>query len=247
MTSPTPTIGTRLTKDQRELRRPSLRDDVEQLEELVLFDSSRVDPKGQTYIDPGSTGINIIPNGPILYIISQLKGIDHCNIAQISRRFNTLIEQHRERLYIEEDFDTLMNRGIDDTVYTGSEIWWMARHHPERKCSPQVLNFASENGYTKIVKLLLKANKPCSETALNSASQNGHIEIVKLLLAAGSPYSDCTTRALNRASLRDHIEIVKLLLAADKPYTETGFYWTSVKGYTEIVKLLSTRRDLVCI
>ena len=262
MTSLTPTISTCLTFGQRELRRPSLRDDVEQLEELVLFDSSRVDPKGRTYIDPDFTGINIIPNGPMLYIISQLKSRDLCNVAQVSHRFNKLTDQYRGYLYSKEDFDTLLK----DIIGTRSEIWWLARCHPERKCSPVVLDWASRNGnteivrlllaankpctinaldyaskhgHTEIVKLLLAANKPCSIHALNQASKHGHTEIVKLLLGAGTPYSDCTTYALNCASRNGYTEVVRLLLAANKPCNYNAIDYASENGHTEVVRLLS--------
>ena len=237
MFSPTPTIGTRLTFGQRELRRPSLQDDVEQLEELVLFDSSRVDTKGRTYIDPVETGINNIPNGPLLYIISQLNLRDLSNVAQVSRRFNKLTEQYREYLYREEDFDTLMGKSAifvgKSAIFVG--IRWLTKCHPERKCTPGVLNWASRDGHTEIVKLLLAANKPCTTKALNFASYYGYTEIVKLLLAENKP---CTDDALDYASAVGHVEIVKLLLAANKPCTVWALDQASHKGYIEIVRLL---------
>ncbi len=256
MTFPTPTIGTRLTFGQRELRRPSLRDDVEQLEELVLFESSRVDPKGRTYIDPGSTGIYIIPDGPLLYIISHLKGRDLCKMAQVSRKFYRLTEQHREYLYSEEDFGTLMVRSITGIFGSNlvSLIWWLARCHLERKCPSFVFEWASRKGHIEIVKLLLAANSPkdCSELALDWASYNGHTEIVKLLLAAKKPY---TSLALDYASMNGHTEVVKLLLAAphrsngeienypqgscpNTDCTTDALDQASRNGHTEIVKLL---------
>ena len=206
-------------------------------------------------IDPSRTGINIIHNGPILYIISQLKGNDLCNIAQISRRFNTLIEQYRERLYIKEDFDTLLGKKVEHVKLSTGDIFaikWLARHHPERKCSSKVLNWASENGYTKIVRLLIAENKPCTDYALNMASQNGHTEIVKLLLAAphrpigaienypegSSPYSDCTIWALVASSMLGYTEIVKLLLATNKEGVTLALKLASTNGHTEVVKLL---------
>ncbi len=244
MNSPTSTINTRLTFGQRELRRPSLRDDVEQLEELVLFGSSRVDPKDRTYIDPGFTGINIVPSGPMFHIISQLNGKDLFHFAQVSHRFNRLTERYREFRYAKEDFDTLMAKNG-----TRSEIWWMARCHPERSCSSKVFDWISANGYTEVVILLLAADKPCSEDALNSASANGHTEIVKLLLAANKP---CTTTALEYTSKTGHTEIVKLLLVApncsngaienypegSSPYSVCALNLASAYGHVEVVKLL---------
>ena len=187
--------------------------------------------------DPGFTGINIIPDGPTLYILSQLKEKDLSNIAQVSRRFNRLTEQHREVRYIKKDFDTLTSKvifGTDDFV----GIRWLARRHPERRCSSKTFNWASSSGYTEIIKLLLAADKPCTDDALDCASENGHTDIVKLLLAAGSPYSDCTKWAIDFASGSGHIEIVKLLLAANKPCSKNALRYAFVNGQTEIVKLL---------
>ncbi len=115
--------------------------------------------------------------------------------------------------YFEGNFDTLMIR--EDIA----GIKYLARCHPERKCSPNVLDWASQYGHTEIVRLLLAAQKECTNYALDYASGKGYTEIVKLLLAAGSPYSDCTDIALDCASMNGHIEVVKLLLAANKPCT----------------------------
>ena len=212
--------------------------------------------------------IDVIPDGPMFYILSQLKKKDLCRIAQVSRRFNTLTEQYREQLYSSEDFDTLLLRKKIWQVKLSTVdivgIRWLVRRHPERKCSPKVLDWASQYGHTEIVRLLLKVNKPCTEYALNIASENGHtevvilllaankpctralnsasvyghIEIVKLLLAAGSPYSDCTKYALDWASNYGHIEIVRLLLKVNKPCTTDALDWASKKGHIEVVKLL---------
>ena len=176
-----------------------------------------------------SSTINIIPNGPFLYILSYLKGEDLCRVAQVSYRFNTLIEQCREFLYSKEDFKTLTVK--KDIV----GIRWLIKHHPERKCPPPVFDWASQNGYVKIVKLLLEADKPCTIWALNRTSKNGHIEIVELLLEANKP---CGAIALNWASYYGHTEIVRLLLAADKPCTTKALDLASKKGHTNIVRLL---------
>ncbi len=177
----------------------------------------------------GFTGINIIPDGPLLYIFSQLTEKDLSHVAQISRRFNRLIDQHRDHLYAKEDFDSLTNKW--DII----GIRWLIRCYPERKCSPEVLNWASNNGYTEIVRLLLEAKKPCTTWALDGASYYNHIEVVKLLLVA---QKDCTTYALTCASASDHIEIVKLLLVAGSPYSDWALNTVSRQGNTEIVKLL---------
>ena len=244
-----PTIDTRLTFGQRELR---------------VFDSSRVDPKGRTYIDPGFTGINIIPSGPMLYIISQLTEKDLSNVTQVSHRFNRLTERHRKYLYAGEDFGTLLIKIISSATDIGG-IRWLTKYHPGRKCPSRVLDWASANGHLEIVRLLLEAQKPCTIRALGWASLNGHAEIVKLLLAAnkscttealdyasdgghievvklllkaGSPYSDCTTLAFNCALLYGYTKIIKLLLAANKPCATDALDWASLYGHIEIVKLL---------
>ena len=130
MNSSTSIIGARLTFDQRD------------------------------NIDPGFTGINIIPNELVLYvIIPQLKEKDFSHMAQVCHRFNGLIEQYRKRLYVKEDFETLINKVICGTADIVS-IRWLARRHPERKCSPEIFDWVSEYGHTEIVKLLLEANSP---------------------------------------------------------------------------------------
>ena len=203
-----------------------------------------------------SPTINDIPDGPTLHIILQLKGEDLCYVAQVSRRFNRLIEKYREIRYRKEDFDTLVLKIKGTEGYyawslrpSANDIFgiqWLARHHSERKCSSRALNWASLSGHTKVVRLLLTENKPCTVEALDYASLNGYIEIVKLLLEAGSPYSDCTFRALDGAVGNGHIEIVKLLLAANKPYTDNALYWASYNGHTEVMILLRryTRKSL---
>ncbi len=184
--------------------------------------------------------IDIIPDKIVLCIISQLEEEDLCNVAQVYRRFNRLTEQHRELRYIDKNFDTLMIEYINtaDNVGTRSKVWWLARRHPERKCSPKVFRWVSAYGYAEVVKLLLKANKLCTPNTLDLASVNGHAEIVKLLLAAGTPYSDCTSQALDVASENGYTEVVKLLLAADKPCTTNALDWASFNDHTEIIKLL---------
>ena len=179
-----------------------------------------------------SPTISVVPNGPMLYIISQLNRKDLCNIAQVSRRFNTLTDQHRDYYYNKDNFETLMFK-VPLTDIVG--IRWLIKHHPERKCPPGILDWASKYGYTEIVKLLLAANKSCTVDALNWASENGHTEIVKLLLIANK---QCTTDALDWASLRGHTKVVKLLLAANKTCTEIALDSASANRYTKIVKLL---------
>ena len=185
-------------------------------------------------------GINIIPDGPTLYIISQLKGKDLCNVAQVSHRFNTLTEQHRECIYSQENFDTVIDKFIDADNFstTISLIWWLVRHHPERKCSSDVIDWASRTGHTKIIRLLLEANKLFTDSALDWASDNGHIKVVRLLLETPLFRSAGTHWALNCASKNGHLEIVKLLVAANKPCTAYALNRASKRGFTKIVKFL---------
>ncbi len=191
--------------------------------------------KGQR--DNINPGINNIPNGPMLYIISQLKEKNLRNMAQVSHKFNRLIEQHRKRLYDRETFETVLDKCIGVFADISSEIWWLLKHHPERKCSSRLIVWASGTGYIEIIKLLLAASSPCTVQALTQASEYGYTEIVKLLLAAGSPYSDCNSDALLCASMNGHTEIVKLLLAVDSPCAYALDY-CSRNGHIEVVKLL---------
>ncbi len=137
-------------------------------------------------------------------IISQLNKKNLSEITQTSHKFN-LAEQCREYLYSKEDFETLL---VKKDI---AGIRWLAKHHPERKCPSFVIDWASKNGHTEIVRLLLAAQKEYTCWALDWASGNGHIEVVKLLLAAGAM---CTTLAFDWASGKGHIKVVKLLLKA---------------------------------
>ena len=133
-----------------------------------------------------------------------------------------------------ENFDTLMaQRDVEG-------ILKLAKLYPEKKCSPKVLDWASTEGYTEVVKILVKLKKPCTTLALERASMYGHTEIVIFLLDAGSPYSDCTVWAIDCASGHGNMEIVKLLLKGDKLYSEEALKWAARNGYSDIVDLLVT-------
>ena len=173
--------------------------------------------------------IDVIPSEIVLYIILQLEINDLSHIAQVSRKFNKLIEKHRKCFYRKENFDTLMIKG------DVPGIRWLARRHPERKCPPKIFDWVSKNGYIDIIKLLLESNKPCTDWALNYASMNDHTKVVRLLLAANKP---CNEYALDCASKNGHIEIVRLLVEANKPCTEDALDWASEYGHLEVVKIL---------
>jgi len=112
-----------------------------------------------------------------------------------------------------------------------------------------VLVYASEYGYTEIVKFLIDAGYNVNNgKALIYASLNGHTEIVKLLINVGvnvNLQNINNSTALTFASDKGHIEIVKLLIEAKaninlqtKNNNSTALMYASDKSHTEIVKLL---------
>lgn len=117
------------------------------------------------------------------------------------------------------------------------------------------LLMASQNGHTKIVKMLLEAkadvnaaNKTNGVTPLFLASQQGHTEIVKMLIDAKADVNAAITNGrtpLLQASVNDHSEIVRMLLGAkanvnatEKTNGVTSLKLAAERGYTEIVALL---------
>ena len=164
-------------------------------------------------------------------------------VAQTSHKFNTLIEQYRECFYADEDFNMLKNNVFG--------LYWLASHHPERKCSPMVLDWAARENLIKIVRFLLRAKKSCTANALEGASKYGHIEVVKLLLSynkiggelALSEYDSRDTLVVSfaLAIMSGHIEIIKLLFAAESSYenyTDWALKHMKRNGYQELAKLL---------
>jgi len=121
------------------------------------------------------------------------------------------------------------------------------------------LFFASKNGHTDIVKLLLQLGrvdvnqaKNTGATPLFVASQEGHTEVVRLLiLAEGIDVNKATNTGatpLIVASENNHAEVVRLLLQAQDARgidvnraSKKGFtplYFASQNGHTEVVRLL---------
>ena len=79
----------------------------------------------------------------------------------------------------------------------------------------RALRWASNNGYTEMVRLLLRTGADVhalNDQALRYASEKGHVEVVRILLEAGANASD--DDALRLASHYGHTEVVRLLLQA---------------------------------
>ena len=121
------------------------------------------------------------------------------------------------------------------------------------------LYMASQEGYTKVVELLLnnEANPNLSresgETPLFIASQNGHKEIVELLLSEGADPSKArkdNATPLYVVSLTGHTKIAEMLLhtGVDPNFAcndgATPIVVAIFKQNIEIVKLLLPRIDL---
>ena len=130
----------------------------------------------------------------------------------------------------------------------------------------KILHKAAKNGYTNVVKELLKYNlkvdgrNQFESTALHLASENGHASIVKELLAHGANVDlqnrDCCnsyhdgvecksgTNALHLACENGHLEVVKELLKFDPDLSEgdynhcTALQLACFGGYLDIVKEL---------
>ena len=121
------------------------------------------------------------------------------------------------------------------------------------------LFFASKNGHTDMVKLLLQLGRVDVNQAKNTgctplyiASENGHTEVVRLLiLAEGIKVNQAMKNGatpLIAASQEGHTEVVRLLLQAQDARgidvnraMNGGFtplYIASENGHTEVVKLL---------
>jgi len=114
---------------------------------------------------------------------------------------------------------------------------------------------SAEKGYTKLIKLLIKAGSVnvniqlyVGYTALHLASIHGRKEIVELLINAGADLNiqdnDGNT-ALYWASIRGHTECIELLIKAGSVniniqnyYGKTALHEASRYGYKEIVELL---------
>jgi ankyrin repeat protein len=120
--------------------------------------------------------------------------------------------------------------------------------------------WASMNGHTEVVKLLLDKGALLDDknedglTALMLASANGHTEVVKLLLDRGALVDEknkYANTALMLASDNGHTEVVKLLLdkgaLVDEKDEEgdTALMLASLYGHTEVARLLLDKGALV--
>jgi ankyrin repeat protein len=105
-------------------------------------------------------------------------------------------------------------------------------------------NYASKNGHTDIVKLLIENGADIhaiDDYALIYASENGHTDIVNLLIENGADIHAKDDYALIWASKKGYIEIVKLLIengANIHAKDDYALRWASENGHTDIVKLL---------
>ena len=118
------------------------------------------------------------------------------------------------------------------------------------------IRYASQNGHTEVVRLLLE-DKRVDPSAVNNcaiqyASQDGHLEVVQLLLedkrvdpSTGDNY------AIRYASSTGRLEVVRLLLGDKRvdpsSSNNCAIRWACKNGHTEVVLLLeealSSRRS----
>ena len=99
---------------------------------------------------------------------------------------------------------------------------------------------AVEKGCKSLVEFCIKAGAD-NNYAIQYASANGNTEIVKLLIEAGADVTADGNYAIRWASRNGHEEIVKLLIEAGADVTAENNYaiaWASRNGHKEIVKLL---------
>ncbi|MFC1599108.1 ankyrin repeat domain-containing protein [Patescibacteria group bacterium] len=127
----------------------------------------------------------------------------------------------------------------------------------------KALEYASQNGHLKIVKLLIRSGiKPngwyCDmrETALYLAVKNGHYEIVKLLIDNGAEISSDRivflgerSDPIHMAALKGHIEILDLLIkkgAEINIKTSANFNHIISQGATPLYcALVSKKKEVV--
>ena len=128
------------------------------------------------------------------------------------------------------DIDTwqwLIDNNVNIKAYNNNAIQW-----------------ASANGHTAIVELLLKYDADCTaynNEAVRWASVNGHTAIVEILLKYGA---DCTVMdnyALRWASANGYVAIVEILLKNGADCTvmdNDAIRWANRNGHTAVVELL---------
>ena len=78
----------------------------------------------------------------------------------------------------------------------------------------RALKYASENGNTEIVKILLDSGANVNNYALTQACVNGHTQTVKILLDAGANINACNDYDLFVVAEKGHTEIMDLLVKA---------------------------------
>jgi len=149
------------------------------------------------------------------------------------------------------DSETWFDASRSDNLKTISRcIKLGADVNAEHYFNETALMYASEKGYTDIVRLLIDNNAYVDAkdgggmTALMYASREGHVDIVRLLLDKNADVNTFDVggdgTALVYASRKGHVDIVRLLL--DKDAKDDGcmiaLMYASEKGYTDIVRLL---------
>ena len=109
------------------------------------------------------------------------------------------------------------------------------------------LQWASENGHIKCVKLLIPVSDPKmnNSEALRRASKNGHVKCVKLLIPVSDPNAN-NSYALQLASAAGHTECVKLLIPVSNPKDDysSALLISSIGNHQDCVELLLPHSDI---
>jgi len=183
------------------------------------------------------------PDGPIsiIYRFVQIKEIYRNDLNLICKNLYTMIS---DQMHLREDIvhtgewygttyimDICKNKKISKRIvsdifancdsneidHNGLKLLFMdKRIDPSRDCNYSI-RWASNFGYTKLVKHLLKDSRVdpgfLSNEAIVAAADNGHLEVVKVLLKDSrvSP-EDYRNQALVKSADNGHLEVVKVLL-----------------------------------
>lgn len=105
------------------------------------------------------------------------------------------------------DLDYAVSRGYIEVVRLIVE-----RIQLNAKTMQDLLENATRNGHTEIVRLLLVFKTQITDYSLRYAAEKGYTEIVKLLIVAGADVTVNNNEALRRAIEYGRLEIVELLM-----------------------------------